>query len=122
MAVKAWLEGLKPGDEVAVDVGRGLGCRWHIVTVERRTATQIVCVYRGGHPEVRFRAADGHAVSRDRWNRRVMEPLTDEVRAAVQREADLATVRYAKWETVPDATLRSVCALLAAPSSRPEER
>jgi hypothetical protein len=114
MSDRAWLDGLKPGDEVAVDVGGGMGCRWHLVRVTRRTPTLIVCAYPGSAREDRYRAESGMALTRDRWNRRHLVPLTDEIRAALQRASDLAAVRYATWEDLPPATLRAICALLAA--------
>jgi hypothetical protein len=116
MTDREWLDGLKPGDEVAVDVGAGMGCRWHLVTVARRTPTLIVCAYPGCRrdSEAKYRAEDGRATARDRWNRRRLEPLTNEIRAAVQRESDLAAVRYVNWEELPPATLRAICDLLKA--------
>jgi hypothetical protein len=111
MSDRAWLDGLQPGDEVAVRVDHG--ARHMLARVSRRTGTLILCNL-GGRTDDRFRATDGYRTPRERWDHRVIEPVTDEIRAAVQRERDLAAVRYANWQEVPPATLRAVCTLLKA--------
>ena len=77
--LKAWLETLKPGDEVALDKGwRWYGNRWAILTVERTTKTQIVT--RLGY---KFRKSDGREVGSESWSN--IQPITDEIRAQMHR-------------------------------------
>lgn len=77
--LKAWLETIKPGDEVAYDKGRGCYRNWWVIlTVERTTKTQIIM--RGGY---KFRKSDGREVGSDSWNN--IQPITDKIRAEMRR-------------------------------------
>jgi hypothetical protein len=116
-ATAEWLAALKPGDEVAVRMG-GFTRGWVVRVVERRTATQILCVYQDGTAPVRYRADNGRSVGGGRSHHRI-EPLTEEIRAELRRERDLSRLRYVRWDEMPDATLRAVCEALDATLGAP---
>lgn len=115
---RAWLDGLKPGDKVAMLEGRARGRCWHVLTVVRRTATQIVCRGPSGY-EIRARAADGTEVGSRRWEH--LELYTDSIRAEIRRARDIAALSAIRWSSLPDETLSAVVALVRPPAPAPGE-
>ena len=107
---KAWLAGLKAGDEVAIAHNFGRG--YSLLKVERRTPSgQIVC------EGVRRKfSADGLAIGDVGYSRRHLEPVTDKVRAAVQRAADdqAVYVAYRDRERATDEQLHAIAAAVRA--------
>lgn len=81
MEQQAWIETLKPGDEVAFDT-RPHGWRtprYHILTVERTTKTQIITT-----SDDRFRKKDGREVGGELWEN--IEPVTGKIREKIRRQ------------------------------------
>lgn len=82
--LKAWLETLKPGDEVAfARSSRFCAASWEILTVERTTRTQIVM-----QCAERFRKSNGQKVGSNSWDS--IQPVTDGIRARIHRQNIIA--------------------------------
>jgi hypothetical protein len=93
--LQAWIETLKPGDEVAFDERSGgwYASRYRILKVERTTKTQIITLT--GH---RFRKKDGQEVGGELWKN--IEPVTDAVREKIRRQ--IAVSRFKAIRMKPD--------------------
>lgn len=108
---RAWLARLKPGDQVAMQ-GGGYTRAWDVLTVTRRTATQILCSTPSG-VVYRFRSDYGWRVGKGALGQ--IEPLTDRIRGARRRANSLALVRSTDWGSLSDEVLASVAALVRPP-------
>ena len=108
---RAWLDGLKPGDTVAMRGGR-FEAVWHVLTVVRRTPKQIVLHSTSSSGELRAWSDDGALVRQGPL--RHIEPLTERIRAKMRRTALISTLRSLAWEALETETLEAVAALLQA--------
>lgn len=99
-----WLKSLKVGDEVAVPIGFS-GKRWNIYRLTHATANFVLI------SNTKFRRSDGWAVGRDTWSSNQIQPVTDEIRHAKERDALIMALTRVIWESLPTETLRQIATL-----------
>lgn len=113
----AWLAGLRVGDKVAVRARRGIGVSetYRIYTVKHITPKRTRFDLGVGEDQVT--SFDKHG-SRDlgKWNGSdYLEPVTDEVRAAIKRYRVLSRVSdFDGWEHLPIDTLSTIAGFIEA--------
>lgn len=109
--LKAFLDGLKPGDTFKQVVRASWGPpRIENFTVAKRTATQIVMAN-----GCRFRADDGRLIGNRNCGNLTLPPTQDreqEVRDENEQRELSATIRDCRWREVPLDKLRRIKAIL----------
>lgn len=106
-----WLAGLKAGDEVAVDYGRG-SQRYLIQKVAKRTPTGRIVLDDGGQ------YSRSGTRSPDRYMFYRLERVTDEIRESIDRRRLLGILSHARWDVLSTEALRSVTRTVAAGTRR----
>lgn len=84
---KEWMASLKAGDKVAIKRNSG----WSIQTVKRLTATLVVV-----KDTYRFKRKDGYLLGGSAWDFTRIEPLSQEVHDAAERDKLAAWLGYLK--------------------------
>lgn len=100
--MSAWLDSLKPGDEVAVTFGY-TSAHAIVATVSRTTPTQVIV----GHS--RYRRSDGYMVgdSGD-WSRASIQPVTDAIRESATRAKLIASIGGTSLKALSTDQLRRI--------------
>ena len=109
--LKAFLDGLKPGDTFEQVVRASWGPqRIDHVTVEKRTATQIVMT--NGN---RYRANDGRVIGNRLYGNLKLPPnqkMKQEIQDANEQRYLAVSVRDTRWLNIPLDKLRRIKAIL----------
>lgn len=106
-ATKEWLDGLSIGDLVADTTSYGRA--YKILQIERLTPTQFVM----SNSARRYRRSDGGPVGETGFGAGYgIFPLTDEIRASVERDRLLRHILATTWAELETSSLREVWAVV----------
>ncbi len=110
MTDQRWLESLKLGDVVAVDVGQYGSQAWRREKIASMTALYFIL-----SDGTKIRRKDGvQPGGGGTWGHRDrIEPMTADISAHIKRRRELSQIAAIKWETVKPEKLTAVLALLA---------
>lgn len=104
-----WIENLKPGDEVYVVSGGGLGTTSTLRRVARMTPTQVLVEGHDPQHPWRYRRRDGCLVGGGMWLSEFIVQATPEMRAEValkrRRQHAKRVIREANWSRLSDDAL-----------------
>lgn len=102
---KEWLDSLKVGDEVAMDVGSYGFRRYSIATVTKITPTRRISTSNN----LTFNADGSSYGRRDSWSSRTyLEPVTDKILEHNFRSSFIGTLKSFKFEELTTEQLRSI--------------
>jgi hypothetical protein len=113
MADRAWLDGLKPGDEVGYEAA-GWSQNTERAIVARRTARRIVVSVEGRESWVHAESGQGPRGGYGYGTPAALRPWAPALAEAWERRRLIGRVSRAAWADVSTATLRAICDLLKA--------
>lgn len=100
------LADLKAGDEVAIEHGYS-NISYRIVKIEKVTPSGQIVVQSG----LRF-SSDGVELGANKFRRDRLYPITDKIRASIQRDSDISYIQRVHWKTVNNDQLTRIVAIL----------
>lgn len=104
-----WVDSLKEGDSVAIDVGGYRTTDYRITKIIKITPTRIIKT-ESGHT---FKSDGRERGKTSSWDRAThLEPVTPKIEEMVEMEELLSQIRNAKFDELPLDTLRKIGELL----------